>query len=194
MQKLRTMNIIQKQADEFTQNKMRVHLEHKEFIENVRLELNEYKKTVYKIEFVERIIHTAKKEYDHHLKSCTTKDCGTNKFYENTLFFLQEELEELESELTPADFIKEEKESLNKTLEIILNDVNLLKLGQQITYDDFKEEFEELKDLYYLNKKNWVHMLVGKLIFMTASGIITGTISKELLEIINSNYENLIGN
>ena len=82
------MNIIQKQADEFIMYHMNDHEGHKEFIDNVRTELWEYKKVVYQVEFVQRIIQKAKIEYDNHLKICTNpKSCMTNKFYENSLFF-----------------------------------------------------------------------------------------------------------
>ena len=187
------MNIIQRQADDFILYKMRDHRNYKEFIEDVHSELWEYKKATYKIEFVERIIQKAKIEYDNHLLVCRNKNnCPKNKFYENSLFFLQEELEELEEELSPNEFSRIEKNSLNETLQTIINDINLLKLGQELTYDDFKEEFEELKDLYYLNKKNWLQLFTGKLANMVAGGIISETISKDLIEIISMNYKDLI--
>jgi predicted DNA-binding protein (MmcQ/YjbR family) len=98
----------------------------------------------------------------------------------------------LESELNPEDFSREEKTSLNQTLQKIVKDLNTIKLGQQITYDDVKDEFEELKDLYYLNKKNWVQLFTGKLSEMVAGGVIIETISKDLAEIIKTSYKDLI--
>lgn len=140
------MNIIQKQAEGFVKYHMSDHDEYQEFIDKVRQQLWEYKKTTYKIEFVEWVIWKAKIGYDKHLPVCTNKNsCPTNKFYENSLFFLQEELEELESQISPEDFSRAEKKSINQTLQKIVDDLNQIKLGQQITYDDFKEEFEELK-------------------------------------------------
>jgi hypothetical protein len=106
--------------------------------------------------------------------------------------FLQEELEELESKLNPEDFSRDEKTSLNQTLQKIVEDLNTIKLGQQITYDDVKDEFEELKDLYYLNKKNWVQLFTGKLSEMVAGGVISETISKGLVTIIKNSYKELI--
>jgi len=187
------MNIIQKQADDFVQFHMDEHGEYKEFIDKVRQQLLEYKKPTYKIEFVEFVIRKAKIAFDDHLPKCTSKNnCAVNKYYENTLFFLQEELEELETELHPEDFSRDEKTSLNQTLQKIVEDLNTIKLGQQITYDDVKDEFEELKDLYYLNKKNWVQLFTGKLSEMVAGGVISETISKNLAEIINNSYKDLI--
>ncbi len=187
------MNIIQKQADEFVRYHMNDHNEYKIFIDKVRQQLYEYRKTTYKIEFIEYVIQKAKIAFDEHMLICEDKNnCGVNKFYENSLFFLQEELEELESELNPEDFSREEKTLLNQTLQKIVEDLNTIKLGQQITYDDVKDEFEELKDLYYLNKKNWAQLFTGKLSEMVAGGVISETISKYLVEIIKKHYQELI--
>lgn len=187
------MNIIQKQATEFIRFKMRDHRNYKDFIEDVRSELWEYKKDTYKIEFVERIIKEAKIKYDDHILVCTNKNsCPKNKFYENTLFFLQEELEELEENLTPESFNQVEKGTINKTLQIILDELNELKLGQEITYNDLSNEFEELKDLYYLDKKNWLQLFQGKVSEMVAGGVISETVSKSIVKILSENYEKLI--
>ena len=189
------MNIIQRQADDFTLYKLKLSGKYGDFINEVRSELFEYRKTTHKIEFIERIIQNVKIKYDKHLLVCTNKkNCPENEYYENILFFLQEELEELEEELSPIEFTKIEKNSVNETLQKIISDINLLKLGQEITYDDFKEDFEELKDMYYLNKKTWLQLFIGKLSNRVASGIISESLSKELLEIISLNYNDLISN
>ena len=64
------MNIIQNNADVFIRRKMKVNRGYKDFISDVRTELWEYKKEIYKIEYVERIIQKAKMDYDDHLKKC----------------------------------------------------------------------------------------------------------------------------
>lgn len=187
------MNIIQKQADQFIRYKMNDHRKHKEFIDDVRSELWEYKKDVYKIEFIEKIIQTAKVKYDKHLEVCINKDrCSQNQFYENTLFFLQEELEELEGNLTSENFTKIERVKINKTLELILHDLNKLKQGQELTYNDLSEEFEQLKDLYYLDKKNWMQLFQGKITDMVAGGVISETVSKSIVKVLSENYDKLI--
>jgi hypothetical protein len=187
------MNIIQKQAEEFLLDHLSEQGNYKEFIENVRSQLWEYKKNVYKVEFLEHVINKVKNAYDDHLPKCyDINNCPSNKFYENSLFFLQEELEELESELKPIDFSREEKALINKTLQKILVELNTVKLGQQITYDDLKDEFEELKDLYYLNKKTWLQLFTGKISEMVAGGVINESISKELFFILRDNYDNLM--
>ena len=61
------MKIIQNQADELIQHNLSDTGNYKEFIDDKRRELWEYKKDVYKIVFVKRIILAAKIKYDNHL-------------------------------------------------------------------------------------------------------------------------------
>jgi hypothetical protein len=187
------MNIIQNQADVFIRRKLKVARGHKNLISDLRSELFEYRKAIHKIEFVERVIQKAKIDYDNHLKVCQKgPTCSNNIFYENTLFFLQEELDELEDSLPPEDFKKFERELLNTTLQTILDDLNEIKLGQQLTYNDLSDEFDELKDLYYLNKKNWMQLFNGKITEMVAGGVISETLSKDIVRILAENYDKLI--
>jgi O6-methylguanine-DNA--protein-cysteine methyltransferase len=189
------MNLIQRQADDFIQLEMDEYGNYKEFISKVNSHLLDYKKTSHRIEFTERVITKVKITYDEHLISCKNKeDCSINKFCENTLFFLQEEIGELEEQLTPNEFTKTEKININSTLQIILEDLNKIKFGQQITYDDIAIQFDELKDLYFLDKKNWKQLFAGKLTEMIAGGIISETVSKEITNSILKNYQNLILN
>jgi hypothetical protein len=84
--------------------------------------------------------------------------------------------------------------STNETLQKLIEDINQLKIGQRIIYDDFSEEFEELKSFYYLNKKNWAQLLAGKITTMVAGGIVNETVSKDIVDLIEVYYENLIHN
>jgi hypothetical protein len=184
------MNLIQRQADDFLMFKHDEYGNSKEFVSDVKSELWEYNKTPHKVEFIERIILKLKIGFDKHLETCS-KDCGVKKYYENTLFFLQEELELHEEDLEEKEFLRPEKDNLNETLEKILQDLNSLKFGQEITYNDFASEFEELKDMYFLDKKNWSQLFMGKLTEMIASGVVSETMSKEIAGLIKSNYTNL---
>lgn len=191
------MNIIQRHADEFfnTKGYEKSSRKGKDIIDEVRLTLYDYKKTSYKIQFVERLIYLYKESYDRHLLRCNAinkAECPSNQFHEDILFFLQEEIEDLESNLDLDEFSPTEKKVVSDRLEKLLYDINLLKLGQEITYEDFKNEFEELKDYYFLNKKNWTEMFIGKLTQMVASGIIGQTASKEIVNFIKANYTSFL--
>jgi hypothetical protein len=187
------MNIIQNQAEEFLEYNLNTGDLYQKFISKSRNQLAEYSKTPHKIEFLNYLIRTIKIEYDSHLQVCRDlNNCSYNKFYENVLFFLQEEIEELELQLTPIDFNREDRKNINETLQKILESLNTLKVGQEITYNDLFEEFEELKDLYFLNKKHWTEIFIGKLSEMVAGGIVSETVSKQIIKLIKANYSNLL--
>lgn len=191
------LNLIQKQAEGFLQKSDYLYgSNYNEFISDVRMALYDYHKEVYKIQFVEHLILRFKQSYDEHVENCTYKpkhDCPENLIYENVLFFLQEELEELEENLDESYFNKSYRDSLTDSMDEIINRFDKLETGQQITYDDLFQELQELKTFYYLNKKNWVEMLSGKLSAMIAGGIISETVSKEIVDVIKKVYPELIG-
>jgi hypothetical protein len=79
-----------------------------------------------------------------------------------------------------SDFTHEELIILNKKLDQTLEQLSRLEFGQQITYDNLKEEINELKELTQaINKKNWFQLLQGKLV-----SIGLGKISDQVLEVI----------
>jgi hypothetical protein len=191
------MNIIQRQADDFfrRQGAVRFNRKCKEIIDDVRLTLYDYNKDSYKIQFLERLKYLYKDSYDQHLSGCTAvikSDCPTNQIHEDILFFLQEELEIYDNSLDNAEFSLKDKEQANEAFERLLYEINLIKLGQEITYEDLSNEIEDLRNFYFLNKKNWTEMFIGKLSQMVASGIIGETVSKEIVNFIRDNYPRLI--
>lgn len=191
------LNLIQKQSDDFIRkSKIITQYNYQDFIGDVRIALYDYHKDIYKIQFVEQLILRFKQSYDDHLETCTynpKQDCPENIVYANVLFFLQEELEELEENLDDTYFNQSYRNSLTSSMDEIISRFDKLETGQQITYDDLFQELQELKSFYYLNKKNWIEMLTGKLSGMIASGVISETISREIAEVIKTNYPDLIG-
>lgn len=107
-------------------------------------------------------------------------------------FFAQNERDEILEDLDPESFNFIQRESVTKQLEIILKSLNKIELGQQISYDDLTKEFDEMKEHFYLAKKPWSEMFVGKLSEMVASGIISETISKDLISLVRESYSELI--
>jgi hypothetical protein len=177
------------------QGAVRFNKKCKEIIDDVRLALYNYNKDSYKIQFLERLKYLYKDSYDQHLIGCTAKiksDCPTNQIHEDILFFLQEELEVYDNSLDNEEFSLKDKELANEAFEKLLYEINLLKLGQEITYEDLSNEIEDLKNFYFLNKKNWTEMFIGKLSQMVVSGIIGETVSKEIINFIQDNYPKLI--
>jgi hypothetical protein len=189
------MNIIQQQAKDFFRRYDETG-NYDEFIELVKSYLFKYRKVAHRLEFIDYIMVLLKNGYDEHLLRCEhpneREKCQVNYNYENSLFFLQNEKEELLENLTPNDFSVSEKAETNKNLEQILDELKLVRLGQELTYDDFQKEFDELKQFYYLNKKTWSQLLFGKLTEMVAGGIISETISKQIVEAVSKHYEGII--
>lgn len=193
---MHNVNLIQSHADQFIDHfEVLTQYNYKEFIDAVRMNLYDYHKDIYKIQYVEHLILRFKQSYDKHEEKCTYKPkerCPERRIHENILFFLQEEMDELERGLDEEYFNKPYRDSLDHSMNEILARFDKLDLGQQITYDDLFEEIQELKSFYFLSKKNWLEMLAGKLSTMVAGGIISETISKEIVDLLQEKYADLI--
>lgn len=162
-------------------------------INNVKYFLNDFNSALDKIKFINIHIEIANEKYQDHLKVCTNPDdCPTNEEYEILIYYFQQVLEELGIPINEDTFTYEEKVVKDSQLEIILKQFEEVKLGNQIIYDDIIQEIAELKELYFLGKKNWTQLFAGKIVEMTAGGIISETISKDILSIIKPTLKNLM--
>jgi predicted transcriptional regulator len=79
-----------------------------------------------------------------------------------------------------SGFTEQEKKEMNAKIDKILDEVEKIQTGNEIIWTNMKEDLEELKGMYYLNKKNWRQLMTGKLSEMVASGIVSETISLRL--------------
>ncbi len=93
-----------------------------------------------------------------------------------------------------TDFSAQDIDKLNNNINEILEELKTLKVGQEVIWTDVMEELNELKKLYFLNKKNWRQLLIGKLAEMVSSGVVSETISKKIADSINPIMSTLIGN
>lgn len=176
------MNLIEKQAEKFVMFKMNDNEPYQEFVGQVKFEINQYSQIPHKIQFLETVMFEAKKEYEEHLPTCQNlESCPQNLFYESVIFFLNEERQKLSRDLTKEEFKESDILRYKTGIDEILEKLNNLELGQQLTYDDFSDEFEEMKSYFYMNKKSWQHMLAGKLLEMVASGVVSETVSREIV-------------
>ncbi len=73
-------------------------------------------------------------------------------------------------------------------MELIVEDLKLLKLGQEVIYDDLLSELNELKEYYFLEKSSWKQLMLGKLTEMIAGGVISETVSKEIVNLVNMKF------
>lgn len=179
------MNLIQKQAENFVIFKMNDNEPYQEFVGQVKFEINQYSQIPHKVQFLETVMFEAKKEYEEHLPKCKDLEgCPQNLFYESVIFFLNEERQNLSKDLTSEEFKESDILRYKTGIDEILEKLNKLELGQQLTYDDFIEEFEEMKSYFYMNKKTWQQMLAGKLLEMVAAGVVSETVSREIVELV----------
>jgi|TARA_B110000967_G_C18620187_1_gene428443 hypothetical protein len=190
------MNLIQKQAEDYHMYNFSEGENHKVFIQGVRTELYEYRKDSHKLEFINTLLKLLKLGYDEHLESCQYKKdrlkCGINTNYENILFFIQNEKDEIIEGLDSSEFSIPERNINNESLTRIVDDLNKIKLGQELTYNDLYDELQELKEYYFLNKKHWTQLFIGRISEMVAGGVISETVSKEIVSTVLKNYQGLI--
>jgi hypothetical protein len=188
------MDIIKKIAHRsYESNIAFTNISERDSINNIKLQLYDFENQLDKIKFIDTHIDLVNEEYQKHLKTCKNpENCGENEKAETLMFYLQQELINLGVQIDNDTFTYDEKASKDSQLEEILKQLNELKAGQQVIYDDVLKEIQELKELYFLGKKKWHQLLAGKIIEMTAGGIISETISKDLLSTIKPTISNLL--
>lgn len=180
------MNLIEKQAEKFSRFKLNSSKPYHDFIGLAKFEINQYSQISHKIQFLETVMYEAKQEYEEHLPKCTSlENCPTNFYYESVIFFLNEIRNDFSKQLSVEDFNETDILRYKTGIDEILRKINELQMGQQLTYDDFSDQFDEMKSYFYLNKKTWNQILAGKLLEMVAAGVVSETLSKQILETFN---------
>lgn len=91
------------------------------------------------------------------------------------------------------EFTIDEMASMSEKLDSVLKDLETLKAGQEIIWTDMVNELNELKSHFKLTKKNWKQLFAGKLMDMVASGVISETISKEIVDAFKPVVGKLLG-
>jgi hypothetical protein len=83
-------------------------------------------------------------------------------------------------------FSNSDKLAVNKSLDSLFEQLQELKLGQELIYNDLSEDIESLKQLMeFLSKKDWFQLLKGKLL---DAGL--GTLSGEAFQIVLKAFSN----
>lgn len=148
-------------------------------ISEVRHEISDIDNTADKIKFLNLILEKNNSSYAEHLKVCRDKEeCSFNYKCETIAYYLSQELGRLGVHLNEDTFTEEEKVEAETKLNQLLKDLDEVKLGQQIIF----EELTELRELFFLGKKKWYQLVAGKSIDMVTSGIISETVSKQIIE------------
>lgn len=190
-------NVIQQQADDFMNHVVKSCDEYKEFISLCNKALLNYKKNIHCIVFLERIKMVVNANYERHLVHCslTHQDqCRFSKFYKVVLFYLQNEIDYQEKDLPFTYFKKRERLLIDKNIEEMLDLLSGIKLSDKNNYLKFKMELNEMKGYYFLDKKNWKQLFLGKVMAMVNSDILTYEQSNKLVERIEKAYVFDLGN
>lgn len=190
------MNIINRHADKFYP----IMIEQSKFmtqpdlcIQEARFKIMDYHKYSQRVIFLERLIINARSSYDEHLKDCRKgEECNLNSFFEDLIFYLNEEVEENSKYITTTEFNTEERIQLDTFQNDVIAHLKTLSLGQEIIHEDLTNEIAEMKEYLYLNKRNWMQLFAGKLLEMVVGGVIEESTAKSILDFVKSEYSNLI--
>lgn len=179
-----------------------------EFIRlNIKLGFSDVKRTIGRIEditysidsvldqthFLTAVLESNQEKYKEHLVDCTSPEsCQTNLGHEELDYYLKQELNKLGISANEDSFTIDELEAADSKLDKILEELNSLKNGQEVIYEDLRAEIEELRNLYFLGKKNWRQLFKGKISEMIVSGIISETVSKKIVSYFKDEVIKLI--
>ncbi len=188
------MNIIEEIAQDFLEENYAGSENKNFFLSGLNTELSRQRKDADKIIFLTAVRNLIQKMYDDHLESCKEpEDCDILKWHLKAIFYVNNHLEDYSiSGNTENLFSKSEKDNYSQKLDKIIQEIEILKKGHEVIYDGISEEIEELKNLFYLGKKNWKQIIVGKAIEMVAGGVVSETISKELINLSGVAAQNLL--
>ena len=177
------MDIIIKQAKRFSENHYDGGVsDYREIIGGAQEKLLGIDNSLDQIKFINVVLEKNSSEYEEHKKVCRNpEDCDKNFAFENIEYYLTQELNRLGVSFNEDAFTNDEKQDAASKLEKVISDLNDLKLGQEVIYEDLIKEISELKDLYFLGKKKWHQLLIGKTAEMVASGIVSETIAKQII-------------
>ena len=188
------MNHINKRADRFVQNYISGQIsDQEEVISEAKTELYNIDSDLDKTTFLRIILEENAREHKEHLLHCNSGvNCQTDYDREGVSYFLTQELNRLGIKTNNDQFSIQEKEIVESRLDKVLADLQTIKDGQQIIYEDLKAEIDSLKELFILGKKTWLQLLLGKAKDMAISGVISETVSKEIVSIVGKEFNKLL--
>lgn len=183
------MNFVDKKADDIN----RIYIANglgdvKRLISRINDDLYEFIDDSDRIHYLNIVAERNQIEYTAHLKVCTNPDgCMKNKDHEHLTYFINKQLYEMGIQLNEDMFTTEEKQSAEDKLDKLMLELQDLKLSQTVTFEYIFTEMEELKRHFYLGKKKWKELFIGKGVEMIVGGIISETVSKKVLSAFSEN-------
>lgn len=145
-----------------------------------------------KIDLLSIVLEENEKALQLHLSKCSTPNCDGKMNHDRVSYFLQQELVLLGVNANQDYFTSEEKENFNNLIDTIIEQINLYNQLMTEQFEILSNEIEELKNLYFLGKKNWKQLLIGKTSDMVVSGIVSETLSKPFLDLAKNAFQKLL--
>jgi hypothetical protein len=90
------------------------------------------------------------------------------------------------------EFTFDEMTAMSQKLDKVLQELQVLKAGQEVIWTDVVNELNELKAHFSLGKRNWKQLFLGKMMDMVVSGVISETLSKRIAEVVNPTLSKLL--
>jgi hypothetical protein len=182
-------NVIQQQADDFLQYVIKASTDHRRFIGYCNKMMLNYKKNIHCIVFLERLYELFKASEERHRQFCSTseEECRFSKFYKVVAFYLKNEIDFQERDLPFTYFKKNERRMLDQNIEAMVN-LPVLKISNRSNFIKLKLELSEMKSYYFLDKKNWKQLFLGKVLVLENAHIITSEQSNRLQESIDERF------
>lgn len=145
-----------------------------------------------KIDLFSIVLEGNEKALKLHLSECQMPNCDVKMNHDRVSYFIQQEFKNLSVNSNEDHFTSEEKENFNNFIDTFIEQINLSNQLMTEQFEILSNEIEELKNLYFLGKKNWKQLLLGKTREMVTSGIVTETVSKPLFELAKDSFQNLL--
>lgn len=170
------MNIAKQLAEEFWEDDQN-YIGSKQFIPNARTTAHDIDAKADRVVFLTTIMSKVTTEMENH-GSCGDPYCTHEPWCAKALYFLRQELSRLDVIVDKDPFSSKERDVIYEKLQDVLDELAQIKEGQGIVAQDV----EDLKDLLYLGKKNWLKQYTGTVTEWVAAGVIAETTAKPLLE------------
>lgn len=165
-------------------------------IERAKRELSNIKSDKDRITFLSTILEKVEEYKQEHMKICRGNNCDIEDEFSAITFYLSQELFPYGISLDEDTFTSDERnEASNKINELLtkidtlLNDNQELKNGHEILFN----ELQELKDLYYLGKRKWHQLAIGKFSEMVDGSIVSDTIGRTITESLKPVTKMILG-
>lgn len=185
------MNIVLQKAKRFYEQNIVDSYTHKEVLNKTIEEINSFFDSSDKISFLKYIINKQEVEIKAHDSFCKVKpeDCDYSIALRFYVFELQNEIKRIN--YSNDQFNDREIIEVKNKLNEILKNIETLKNGQEVIFNEVVEEFGNLSDSLNLGKKSWRQLLLGKMFEMTASGIVSDTVSKSVIKEFENLYSHI---